>query len=239
MARGFHDRATTASHGARTRTRVNPAEKLRSGTFARIDDHIRSGPGTCVRRCLSVSCLRVFVAGSFVVSHAAPESDPPGPASTRATNSVARCRRPSGSARSRPARRRARQTRASPSAWCARNNPKYTSTTRMATGMRSPMIVKAHVSPGFRSYTRPHAGQRSMCWPHPVKRAPWPQCGHRLRRPRDIADVTLGAVATAAYLSRTRVPLIFWLLSALRKFGTSRSISSKYEESAGVLVSVE
>ena len=29
------------------------------------------------------------------------------------------------------------------------------------------------------------------------------------------------------YLSRTRVPRIFWLLSALRKFGTRRSISSK------------
>ena len=36
------------------------------------------------------------------------------------------------------------------------------------------------------------------------------------------------------YLSRTRVPLIFWLLSALRKLGTRRSISSKYDESAGV-----
>jgi hypothetical protein len=29
------------------------------------------------------------------------------------------------------------------------------------------------------------------------------------------------------YLSSTRVPRIFWLLSALRKFGTNRSISSK------------
>ena len=38
----------------------------------------------------------------------------------------------------------------------------------------------------------------------------------------------------SVYFSRTRVPLIFWLLSALRKFGTSRSISSKYEDSAGV-----
>ena len=30
------------------------------------------------------------------------------------------------------------------------------------------------------------------------------------------------------------MPLIFWLLSALRKLGTRRSISSKYEDSAGV-----
>jgi hypothetical protein len=30
-----------------------------------------------------------------------------------------------------------------------------------------------------------------------------------------------------AYFSRTREPLIFWLLSALRKLGTRRSISSK------------
>jgi hypothetical protein len=37
-----------------------------------------------------------------------------------------------------------------------------------------------------------------------------------------------------AHFSRTRVPLIFWLLSAVRKFGTRRSISSKYEDKAGV-----
>src|SRR5689334_4714129 len=36
------------------------------------------------------------------------------------------------------------------------------------------------------------------------------------------------------HLSSTRVPRIFWLLSALRKFGTSQSISSKYDDSAGV-----
>ena len=36
------------------------------------------------------------------------------------------------------------------------------------------------------------------------------------------------------YFSRTRVPRIFWALSVFRKLGTSRSISSKYEESAGV-----
>ena len=36
------------------------------------------------------------------------------------------------------------------------------------------------------------------------------------------------------YFSRTRVPRIFWLLSALRKFGTRRSISSKYDDRAGV-----
>ena len=30
------------------------------------------------------------------------------------------------------------------------------------------------------------------------------------------------------------MPRIFWLLSALRKFGTSRSINSKYDDSAGV-----
>src|ERR1017187_2564631 len=40
--------------------------------------------------------------------------------------------------------------------------------------------------------------------------------------------------ASAAYFSRTRVPLIFWLLSVLRKSGTMRSINSKYDESAGV-----
>src|SRR5689334_648976 len=48
-------------------------------------------------------------------------------------------------------------------------------------------------------------------------------------------DVAVHAVAVAPrYLRRTRVPRIFWLLSALRKFGTRRSISSKYDDSAGV-----
>src|SRR4030095_2942983 len=40
--------------------------------------------------------------------------------------------------------------------------------------------------------------------------------------------------AGRGYFSRTRVPLIFCELSAVRKFGTRRSISSKYEDSAGV-----
>ena len=36
------------------------------------------------------------------------------------------------------------------------------------------------------------------------------------------------------YFSSTRVPLIFWVLSVLRNLGTMRSISSKYDDSAGV-----
>src|SRR6476620_1156741 len=36
------------------------------------------------------------------------------------------------------------------------------------------------------------------------------------------------------YFMRIREPLIFWLLRVLRKLGTSRSMSSKYEDSAGV-----
>jgi len=39
----------------------------------------------------------------------------------------------------------------------------------------------------------------------------------------------------ANYFSSTRVPRTFWLLSVLKKFGTRRSISSKYEDNAGVL----
>src|SRR5262249_2543514 len=38
------------------------------------------------------------------------------------------------------------------------------------------------------------------------------------------------------YFKSTRVPRIFWLLRALRKFGTRRSINSKYDDSAGVFV---
>jgi len=36
------------------------------------------------------------------------------------------------------------------------------------------------------------------------------------------------------YCRRKRVPLTFWLLSVLMKLGITRSISSKYEDSAGV-----
>lgn len=39
---------------------------------------------------------------------------------------------------------------------------------------------------------------------------------------------------TTGYCRRNLVPLTFWLLSVLRKLGISRSISSKYEERAGV-----
>jgi hypothetical protein len=34
--------------------------------------------------------------------------------------------------------------------------------------------------------------------------------------------------------NNTRVPFTFWLLSVARKLGMSLSISSKYDESAGV-----
>src|SRR5207249_6134844 len=43
-----------------------------------------------------------------------------------------------------------------------------------------------------------------------------------------------GCSAPSGHFSSTRVPLIFWLLSALRKLGTRRSISSKYDDRAGV-----
>ena len=44
-----------------------------------------------------------------------------------------------------------------------------------------------------------------------------------------------GQWSCSRYLRRTRVPLIFWLLSAPRKSGTMRSISSKYDDRAGVV----
>src|SRR6187455_2259932 len=50
-------------------------------------------------------------------------------------------------------------------------------------GSRSPMMVKAHVSPGFRAKTRPHTAQRSRC-DRPEKSWPSPQWGQRLRSPR-------------------------------------------------------
>ena len=56
----------------------------------------------------------------------------------------------------------------------------------------------------------------------------------RLQASTGASPAGLTAGLTAAYFSRTRVPRIFWLLSALRKLGTSRSISSKYDDSAGV-----
>jgi hypothetical protein len=50
-------------------------------------------------------------------------------------------------------------------------------------GSRSPMMVKAHVSPGLRAKTKPQIEQRSS-WTHPENSRPPPQCGQRLRSPR-------------------------------------------------------
>ena len=62
-------------------------------------------------------------------------------------------------------------------------------------------------------------------------------CAGRLRdfreRRRSDGDRRL-PLTRVGYFSSTRVPRIFWLLSALRKSGTSRSISSKYDDSAGM-----
>ena len=60
-------------------------------------------------------------------------------------------------------------------------------------------------------------------------------CAQGWKTRRD-SSVTRGRalVLEQPHSNNTRVPLIFWLLSAVRKFGTSRSISSKYDDSAGV-----
>src|SRR5688500_18937685 len=50
-------------------------------------------------------------------------------------------------------------------------------------GTRSPMMVKAHVSPGLGTKTKPQIEQRSS-WDHPENSRPSPQCGQRLRSPR-------------------------------------------------------
>src|SRR5688572_29600249 len=52
-----------------------------------------------------------------------------------------------------------------------------------AIARRSPMTVKAHVSPAFRSKTRPQMAQRST-WDHPENSRPTTQYGQRLRSPR-------------------------------------------------------
>src|SRR3989442_1896433 len=69
------------------------------------------------------------------------------------------------------------------------------------------------------------------------------RCDHNMRNARDCRPVArefhrwMAADRRAPpYLRRTRVPLIFWLLSALRKSGTMRSISSKYDARAGGFV---
>lgn len=43
-----------------------------------------------------------------------------------------------------------------------------------------------------------------------------------------------GPDRVALYFSKTLVPRIFWLLKVPRNAGTTRSINSKYDESAGV-----
>ena len=55
-----------------------------------------------------------------------------------------------------------------------------------AMGSRSPMMVKAHVSPGLREKTRPQIEQCSN-WDQPENSGPSPQCGQRLRSPRHSA----------------------------------------------------
>src|SRR5688500_12465325 len=70
-------------------------------------------------------------------------------------------------------------------------------------GSRSPMMVKAHVSPGLRTKTRPQLEQRLRS-DQPANNRPSPQCGHRLRSPRQsavpikfdlaVVDITSGAV---------------------------------------------
>ena len=50
-------------------------------------------------------------------------------------------------------------------------------------GNRSPMMVKAQVSPAFRAKIRPHTAQDSKN-DQPENRRPLPQCGQRLRSPR-------------------------------------------------------
>src|SRR5688500_10639058 len=48
------------------------------------------------------------------------------------------------------------------------------------------MMVKAHVSPGLRPKTKPHIEHCSR-WDHPENSRPSPQCGQRLRSPRQSA----------------------------------------------------
>src|SRR5687767_10295266 len=55
-----------------------------------------------------------------------------------------------------------------------------------AIGSRSPMMVKAQVSPGLRAKTKPQIEQRSRS-DQPEKSRPLPQCGQRLRSPRQSA----------------------------------------------------
>src|SRR5687768_12985500 len=52
------------------------------------------------------------------------------------------------------------------------------------------MIVNAHVSPGFRTKTRPQLEQRATS-DQPANSGPSPQCGQRLRSPRPSAAITV------------------------------------------------
>jgi hypothetical protein len=69
-----------------------------------------------------------------------------------------------------------------------------------AIGSRSPMMVNAHVSPGLREKTRPQIAQRSN-WDQPENSCPSPQCGQRLRSPRESAvPISCERVGLARFL---------------------------------------
>src|SRR5687767_14492032 len=87
-------------------------------------------------------------------------------------------------------------------------------------GSRSPMMVKAQVSPGLRTKTKPQTAQRSRS-DQPEKSRPSPQCGHRLRRPRHSAVriniERAGVLVARMRLALRRISFWAWRLAASSK----------------------
>ena len=116
-------------------------------------------------------------------SQEAAESHPRDRANTPATSNATRYPRPNGWAPSRsqvpPEDNQHRQAQNAVQSL----DSEIDKTIIAARGSRSPMMVKAQVSPALRAKTNPQVVQRSS-WAHAENSGPWPQCGQRLLSPR-------------------------------------------------------
>lgn len=101
---------------------------------------------------------------------------------------------------------------------------------------RSPVraAIRHRAQPGARAGARPAGHDEDRPPEDDRSRRGSPLAVSAQRTGRPVRGERSASPPTPAYFNRTRVPRTFCRLSVFRKVGTSRSISSKYDESAGV-----